>query len=344
MIPYWIAFALPVIAMLMMADRPDRRHPLPLILYGIFAALMIGTRFQVGADWVSYLRFLHRIHFTPFMDAIATTDGAYAALNWIMVHADFGITGVNMVCGIIFAAGLIDFAWRTPNPWFAVSVAVPYLLIVVSMGYTRQGVALGFEFFALGALSNGRYRSFFVFVLCAAAFHRTAILLSLLGILSGPNRFSPLRALLGAVVAYLSLRAFLLDHYESLFRNYVEVRQDSSGGLIRTLMNALPAAILLSLRRAFRQHLKAGSPWFLFAFASLLCVPLVDIASTAVDRLALYLAPLQLYVWSHLPRITNAILLKPAIVLYHAIVLFVWLEYATHAKYWIPYESVLWLQ
>lgn len=326
---------------MMGADRPDRRHPLPLIAFGIVATLMIGTRYQVGADWVSYLRVIQNLQFAPFSDAMLTADTGYGILNWMMVQSGMGMTGVNLVCGAIFIWGLLDFSWHTPNPWLAVMVAIPYLLIVVAMGYTRQSVALGFEFLALRMLAEGKYRRFFLLILGAAAFHKTAILLSLLGIFSGPNPLTPVRSLLGAALGYVSFLAFLEDHYESLLKNYIDAKLDSSGGLIRVLMNALPGAIFLAYYRVWKRKAPTGGPWLLFSIASVLCVLVVQQATTAVDRLALYLAPLQLQIWSNLPLLSKSMLLKTAIAAYHAVVLFVWLTYATHSRFWVPYQSVL---
>jgi hypothetical protein len=74
---------------------------------------------------------------------------------------------------------------------------------------------------------------------------------------------------------------------------------------------------------------------------------LVSASSTAVDRMALYLIPLQLFVFARLPDLMgrgrglrNWVL---AVVAYYAAVLFVWLNFATHAYTWVPYHSWLFL-
>jgi hypothetical protein len=50
---------------------------------------------------------------------------------------------VNFVYGATLAAGTVAFFRRQPWPWLALLVAVPDMLIVVGMGYSRQGFALG---------------------------------------------------------------------------------------------------------------------------------------------------------------------------------------------------------
>jgi hypothetical protein len=66
------------------------------------------------------------------------------------------------------------------------------------------------------------------------------------------------------------------------------------------------------------------------------------LASTAVDRVALYLIPLQLFVFARLPDLARTTQTRTAVVVgivfYYAAVQYVWLNYATHAQYWTPYQ------
>ena len=68
-------------------------------------------------------------------------------------------------------------------------------------------------------------------------------------------------------------------------------------------------------------------------------------ASTPVDRMSLYLIPLQLYVLSRLPFLFLDVVVRGstiiAIVLLYGLVLWVWLNYADHAYYWVPYDNYL---
>ena len=81
--------------------------------------------------------------------------------------------------------------------------------------------------------------------------------------------------------------------------------------------------------------------WRNFAFAAigLFIMLLVFPSSTAVDRLALYVMPLQLAI---LPRIPGTLLGsgfgKVIVVLFAFSVQFVWLNFASHAEAWLPYQ------
>ena len=70
----------------------------------------------------------------------------------------------------------------------------------------------------------------------------------------------------------------------------------------------------------------------------------VSTLSTATDRFALYLAPIQVAVLRIPLLITDKIqrtTLIIFIVLFYLTVMFVWLNFGAHTKYWLPYSMVL---
>lgn len=139
---------------------------------------------------------------------------------------------------------------------------------------------------------------------------------------------------------------FLQDAAEGLYKNYVEAEYQSSGALVRLAMNLVPAVILLLWRRRFRFSTGERRLWILFALVSLALfgVFLVSPASTAVDRIALYMLPLQLVVFAHLPDVLTNPKEKDvgpmvlAVVGFYGLVQFVWLNFADHAFAWVPYR------
>ena len=68
--------------------------------------------------------------------------------------------------------------------------------------------------------------------------------------------------------------------------------------------------------------------------------------SIAVDRVALYMLPIQLVIFSHVPdmlngkKITSQFLVL-SVIFYYFCVLFVWLNFAIHAGDWIPYNNYI---
>jgi hypothetical protein len=106
-------------------------------------------------------------------------------------------------------------------------------------------------------------------------------------------------------------------------------------------MNLVPAMALLMFRRRLHFSPIEGKMWTYFALAAA-AMPLALMvlpSTTVVDRLSLYLIPLQLAV---LPRISQLFkrrnLGRLLILLYAALVQFVWLNFAVHAEFWLPYR------
>ena len=344
MLLYWLLFAtFATGAVLSTGGNPfERQRPSsPILLAGLFIIVLVGLRFQVGADWKSYEFMFSYAGYADWGRVITYSDPGYQTLNWLVQRADFKIWVVNLICAIIFTWGLLRLARTQPMPWLAVTVAIPYLVIVVAMGYSRQAVAIGIIMAGLAALARGASLvKFAIYVAVAALFHKTAVVvLPLLVFTSERNRFlNALAALAGFVLLY---DVFLADDVDKLVKNYVEAEYSSQGAAIRVVMNLVPAAVMLL--RGHRLGLSSAEEriWRAFAWTSiaLLVLLIVTPSSTAVDRIALYMLPLQLIV---LPRVAGLFkspqLGRLVVVVYAAAIQFTWLNFANHAQYWLPYR------
>ena len=349
--PYWLMFLVPAVA----AYQERWRYPGQTLatvrlrrewawwLVVLALTLLIGYRHQVGGDWGNYIFNFYNVRWLGLADVLSMSDPGYFLLNWLSIQSGGYIYAVNLVAGLLFSLGLVVFCLSLPRPWLAMAAAIPYLVIVVAMGYTRQGVAVGLAMLGLVALGRGAARWFIFWVLLGATFHKSAVILLPIAALAAARRRYWKLIWVGA----LSLGAALLmrEQFDELYVNYVEAEYQSSGALIRILMLALPATILLVWRRRFPFNLAQARLWFWSAALSLVLLALVILspATTAVDRIGLYLLPLQLVVFAHLPEVFG----RPgrrnevwvwAVLAYYAAVQFVWLNFATHAHAWLPYQ------
>jgi hypothetical protein len=344
--PYWLLFTV-CAAGAIEHRRRDRQAfqggPL-LLVAGLFAALMIGLRFEVGGDWISYLEIFQYFRFTELDEVLVSGDPGYSFINWVTQRLGAGFWLVNVVCALIFTWGLVKFARRQPNPWLVLVVAVPYLMIVVAMGYTRQAVAIGFLLAGFATLHHGSLLRFAVYVACAAVFHKTAIIILPMVALSMVRQRAA-GAFVIAILMGLLYYFFLQSAMDRLTTVYIESSYESEGAGVRVAMNIVPAAIFLLFGHRFGlppQELALWRYLSLAAFGTLFLLLTLE-SSTVVDRLALYLIPLQLFVLSRVPyafldRGRANMQVALAVIIYCAVVQFVWLNYASNARAWVPYR------
>ena len=235
--PYWLMFLLPALAAL--SARRHRLHAatglrsLKLDEAWLAAVLvlsvLIGFRFEVGADWSDYVSYVYNARYAPIATILEGSDPGYQLLNWISAQMDWDIYGVNLIGGAIFSIGLAVFCRSLPRPWLALAVAVPYLVIVVAMGYSRQGIALGLAMLGLVALGRRETRWFVFWVVLGATFHKSAvILLPIAALAATRNRYWT--ALWVGVVAFGAYMLLLEEAVESLITNYVEADRTSRRG------------------------------------------------------------------------------------------------------------------
>ncbi len=343
MLIYWTLFAIPAGSAVLAADARATRPARWLPWFVVLLVAVIGLRFEVGVDWDNYFAYLDAAPALGLRGAALSLEPGYRILNWMAVTLGAGIWLVNTMCAALFGVGLAVFCRRLPNPWLAMTIAIPYMAIVMAMNYTRQGAAFGLVLLGLTMLADGYVWRFALAVIAAALFHQSAALLLPIGALaSTTNRWwTALWIAAGCAVLYA---LFLAETQLTLLELYVGRSISSDGSGIRVAMNATAALVFLLGRN--RLDLSAGERrlWTWFAFASLLFVPALvySPSSTAVDRLALYCMPLQLVAFSRLPAMLRrerlGVVPVLAVVFAYTAVQFVWFTWSNYYWAWLPYQ------
>lgn len=350
MTTYWLLFG--CLALMAASHMRPQLHDLkrqPIwkpawIVAFISLTLLIGLRHHVGGDWAAYLKHVESLQSTPMADFWQHGDPAYAFLNWLGGNVWGGIYLVNMVSAVLFSWGLLAFCRSQPRPWLVLVIAVPYLVIVVAMGYTRQGVAIGLAMLGLVALFNGFLLRFLGWIALAALFHKSAVVLAPMALFSGNSR--PLLTAAGVTItAALLFKLLLEESIDVLIAGYIEDEYQSAGAAVRVAMNGLPAIIFLLLRKRFAlpKHIYRFWTWMAVSALGFVALLYLSPSSTAVDRVALYWIPLQLFVWGRLPDVLSKSSRRNpvwtiAVIGYSATILFVWLFYADNSFAWLPYR------
>lgn len=336
---YWLMFFVP--ATMALTLRSAKRNIF--VLFGFVLTLVIGLRYQVGSDWGSYL-WQVRYHGQQTIVQIFETgrEPAYRMLNWIAYWAGLDVWFTNLVCALLFTAGLISFVRKLPEPFLALAVCIPYLVIVVGMGYTRQAAAIGLILLGMNHYFRGRVILFLGYLLLAAMFHRTSVMFMAIAIVPYIQR-RPVSVILLLPIAYLFYQSIIADEQDQLVRTYVEssYATSSAGGMIRLLLNACFAATFLLFRRRFALEPLAALFWFWVSVVAIVLVPIGVSLPTAADRFGVFLLPIQPFVASYLPSLVQrnqAIFVRLFVLALFSLIMAVWLFMADHRFGWLPYN------
>jgi hypothetical protein len=342
---YWLLFGFFAAGALLtrgMAVTGRLQAPNALLLGAILVCLAVGLRYEVGGDWTTYEFWFTYARYADLGRFLEVKDPAYQLLNWSVQRLDLGFWVVNLVCAMIFTWGLYRFAKVQPDPWLAMVVAVPYLVIVVGMGYTRQAVAIGILMAGLASVSRGgSVIRFAIWVAAAALFHRTAVVaLPLVALVGQRNRLVNLVAMAAASVLLYDM--MLEDSMQGFVKNYIKAEYSSEGAMIRVVMNLIPAVLFLLFQRRLSFSDEDRALWrnFSLAAVALLVVLFISPSSTVVDRISLYILPLQIVVLCRVPGrlLASDVLGKLLVVIYACLIQFTWLNFASHAYTWLPYQ------
>jgi hypothetical protein len=315
----------------------------------IFLTVFIGLRYRVGGDWGTYLYYfnLYSKDFS-FKDVFAvanlTEDIAYVLLNKLSDFFNFGIFGVNIVMAFILVYGLSIFCRNLSRPSLALAVSIPYMIIVVGMGYTRQAGTLGLIMYGFVCFLHQKSLRFFITILFASLIHKSALLaLPLIAFLSKE------RALLVGFFMFLIMGLlffFAREDIVAFYIQYITLEYESQGAFIRVFMCLVPALIFLFFRKKFNFYKNLDSLSMLLSIASLVAFALLIATpfSTAIDRISLYLLPLQLIIFSNVHSLFsyhNEKIITFLVIAYYFLVLFVWVNFAFNSGAWLPYRNLL---
>jgi hypothetical protein len=353
--PYWVLFLIP--AMMAVIERPQvapscgprslRGSPVLWVLVALILALLVGLRVEIGGDWDAYLQHQERAASSDPLDLVTLKGPGYPTHQLVQCQSWIRYLGHEHDMWADLRLVVDQLCPHDPQAMVGNGCCRSYLITVVAMGYTRQGVAISLVMAGIVSLGQGRMILFFLLVSLASTFHTMAVIYLPLGALSLGNRLTPVHILSGALLVFTAF-VFPYERIEFVYQNYVVDGYESSGAQVRAAMNALAGLVFLSLGRYLSLEPVERRLYFLLSVASVassIVAPLVSFTA-AIDRAALYLIPLQVAIFANLPdvwarNIHGSTFLVTTILLYYAGVHWVWLSFADHAYAWLPYRNLL---
>jgi len=348
MLPYWLLFSAgSVLALTSWWRQTGVASRVIGLALGVYLTIFVGYRFEVGADWVPYEIIFLTINNMSLENAVTFLEPGYSLLNWLVGLFGGSLWHVNLVCAALFFGALVRFCTILPLPGVAFLVAIPTLIVVVSMSLTRQASAVACIMLAIKAFEGSFNMRWAAWLVLAATFHNSAILVFPIFVLAA-SRNRVVSIVLGAGVILALLSIFILENAQVLIDRYFEGDLQSSGTLPRIGLAIIPALLFFLIRDRKQWLGERYTLWRNLALASMLLIPMLFLvrSTTAIDRVAILFSPLQLLFYSLAPlafarsKAWQTVIIIGIIAL-NGLVLAVWLLFAEYSQYWVPYHNVL---
>lgn len=328
--------------------------------FSIILFFTLGLRDKIGGDWLNYLFIYENIndYFQPLSIDFLESDYLFDLINWISFKYSLGFHFVNIINSSIFIIGLFLFAIKQKQPSIVLIVAIPYLIIVVSTGYVRQASALAFFLISIDYLIKKKYFIYGVLIITGSLFHKTLfVLLILIPIMQHQLNIGIInikRIKINYIILFVSLfiisiifyNYFLKFQFSFIIRNYIGVDQHftSSGAIYRTIVFIIASILCIFFRNNLTNNKEEKKLYLYMSILVIALTPFVFQYSSAVDRILIYLYPLQLFIFSRVHHIFNdyhhRIFYNIIIIIMSFSLFFFWAYFAKFSKHWIPYNNI----
>ena len=319
----------------------------------ILLILFAGTRNEIGGDWNNYYNFFTSFETKGFK--ILQKDFLFFFVNYVFYNLGLSIFFLNTFTALISILLIIKYSENFYNPKLAILISIPYIIIVVLMGYNRQGIALCILMFSINYFKEKKYLQFILLVITASLFHYASLFYLLFVLIFIKNKLKLLINLIFfSFLIILSLFIFQYDYYLFRIFNFFNSKYywyvsdgnyfASTGIYYRLLINLVPAIILIIFHKKFDSNKNEKKLYLVFSLLTIIVFPVASLGSTFVDRLFIFLYPLQLYVYSNYncyitERSHNIFIFL--LFIFYFIILYVYLVFGLYSSEWIPYKSIL---
>ena len=316
-----------------------------------FLFLMTGLRFEVGADWKNYLQIYDWFKGLNFLESLSVTDPSYGILNYISQQLGLADTIlINFSCALIFYTCFYFICKKMDNYWLLLLISFPYLILVVSMGYTRQSVAIALVILAFKCALENKYWKLIFLSIFAVSFHKSAIIIFMLY----PFFLMPSKVFLKrwifysyAFFSFLIMSALVYISSISGENMYTNQSGDvsSAGAIFRIIVHFLPLVFYVIYHSKVKLILKDNFRVFdylalLIIFTLVMAIPF----STLADRFNLYLIIFDIFVFSVLFNCLNNFnrsVMVGSIIILNTLMIIIWLNFGAWSHAWLPYQNYI---
>lgn len=207
-----------------------------IIITAMFLLWFMGGRNNVGCDYLGYLsRFNNASLDMSLMDYLQGAEPGFEILNDSVKRFDLDYMWLNVISSAMILWGYFRFFRISSQPWMALALFFPILIVQLGMSGLRQGIALAFFLCALVAFSRRRGGETAAWILLAGQFHTSALVFLPLAALAGRS-VSFFKLLVGAMVFVPAVTLLIGDRLEVYQDRYIDQiygEVNSDGAVVR---------------------------------------------------------------------------------------------------------------
>ena len=324
--------------------RSKKIHLFLLLFISTLLVIFIGFRYSVGGDWATYLNNVERFRYHDFYTALYTNEFLWTYLNVFSNYFNFGIVGINFFAALIFIFSLTVLNKKFSNNLYIFMLAFPYFIILVSMGFTRQCIALSFLLLSLSVDKPFKDIKILLLLTAGIFFHNSIIFVFWIPFLYKPliNKFKLFMLfIIILMIFFLVFNSVIAFNY--YFQYFYNQAVNAEGAKFRLLFNLIPAILyIINSKNFFRDQ-----DYIIWLSVSLLNIVLFILLirnilpSAMIDRLLVYISIVQLVVFIKLFNLYKNNFREIFIVLTSSLFFIFmtgWFIFGNNSKSWIPYD------
>ena len=284
----------------------------------LFILILINTlKWNIGGDWWVYYDYTIISKSRTLFEILNVSEPGFMLLTWINSRLNLDLPGINFFASVIFFLGFQKLLKDQNDRWISLLIILPITYFIIFQGYVRQGIALGFIFFAVANLIQQKNYYFLFYIFLAFLFHRSALFCLLFyfhdsfNIKKNINKITIILFIIISLgVLYIAI-PFFKNEINYIYKRfstdiliyYTNKNRISFGAIPRGIINILPAIILILFWKYFIKY-KDFSILFTMSIIVFFLFILSFYYSTIADRLSVYLCILQILIY---PRFINLI-------------------------------------
>lgn len=331
----------------------------------------LGFRSDIGGDYATYKTIFNSMGNLSFYVVITQSDPIFTTICYIINKLNLGIEGLIFTQSLIFIFGLFLLASLFKNFNLIILFSFPILIIILGMGYYRQSMAVGFFMIALYFYIRDFKIQFLIFSFFSILTHSSLLLVfSIIFFFSvfifyidkiifykkKVIIFATIFFILGILIIYFNneyliiLKRVFNTYFigEKVLASDVKQKLNSYGVHFRFILASFPAlAFYVMLKKNFFNNndlARIKVLFFIYCSTLLFLLPIIGFASVFVDRILLSFAVIGVLIVSYfnnfLKMYFNQNFLNLIYTFYNLIIVYGFLQYSAHRRFWVPYNSL----